>query len=173
MSYFLFIEESSELKFQKQPPEVFCKRGVLRNFTKFTGKHLCQSLFFNKVAGKHLCQSLFFNIVAGLRPATLLKKRPWHRYFPVNFVKFLRTPLLQNTSERLLLDVLRNFAKFTSKHLCQSIFLNKISGEDLPARVISCELCKILRTSFLRTLVAASVSVPLQSFFRKITGKHH
>ena len=26
------------------------KGGVLRNFTKFTGKHLCQSLFFNKVA---------------------------------------------------------------------------------------------------------------------------
>ena len=26
-------------------PEVFCKKGVLRNFTKFTGKHLCQSLF--------------------------------------------------------------------------------------------------------------------------------
>ena len=24
------------------------KNGVLRNFTKFTGKHLCQSLFFNK-----------------------------------------------------------------------------------------------------------------------------
>ena len=32
-------------------PEVFCKKGVLRNFTKFTGKHLCQSVFFNKVAG--------------------------------------------------------------------------------------------------------------------------
>ena len=30
-------------------PEVFCKKGVLINFTKFTGKHLCQSLFFNKV----------------------------------------------------------------------------------------------------------------------------
>ena len=25
--------------------------GVLRNFTKFLGRHLCQSLFFNKVAG--------------------------------------------------------------------------------------------------------------------------
>ena len=36
---------------QKQPPEVFCKKGVLRNLAKFTGKHLCQSLFFNKVAG--------------------------------------------------------------------------------------------------------------------------
>ena len=32
-------------------PEVFCKKDVLRNLTKFTGKHLCQSLFFNKVAG--------------------------------------------------------------------------------------------------------------------------
>ena len=31
--------------------EVFCEKGVLRNFTKFTGKHLCQSLFFNKVEG--------------------------------------------------------------------------------------------------------------------------
>ena len=40
------------------------KKVVFRNFTKFTGKHLCQSLFFNKVAG--------------LR----------HRCFPVNFVKF-------------------------------------------------------------------------------------
>ena len=39
----------------------------------------------------------------GLRPATLLKKRLWHWWFPVNFTKFLRTPFLQNTSGRLLL----------------------------------------------------------------------
>ena len=32
-------------------PEVVCKKGVLRNFAKFIGKHLCQSLFFNEVAG--------------------------------------------------------------------------------------------------------------------------
>ena len=32
-------------------PKVFCKKVVLRNFAKFTGKHLCQSLFLNKVAG--------------------------------------------------------------------------------------------------------------------------
>ena len=43
----------------------------------------------------------FFNKVAGLRPVTLLKKRLWQRCFPVNFVKFLRTPLLQNTSGQL------------------------------------------------------------------------
>ena len=56
------------------------KKSVLRNFVKFTGKHLCQSLFFDKVAG--------------LRPATLLKKRLWHRCFPVNFATFVRTPFL-------------------------------------------------------------------------------
>ena len=42
-------------------PEVFCNRGSLKNFTKFTENHLSQGLFFNKVSG--------------LRPATLLKKR--------------------------------------------------------------------------------------------------
>ena len=30
------------------------KKSVLRNFAKFTGKHLRQSLFFNKVAGVFL-----------------------------------------------------------------------------------------------------------------------
>ena len=29
---------------RKQPPGVFYKKGFLKNFTKFTGKHLCQSL---------------------------------------------------------------------------------------------------------------------------------
>ena len=33
-------------------PEVFCEKGVVRKFTKFTEKHLCQRLFFNKVAGQ-------------------------------------------------------------------------------------------------------------------------
>ena len=35
-------------------PEVFYKKGVLRNFAKFIGKRLCQNLFFNKVAGLRL-----------------------------------------------------------------------------------------------------------------------
>ena len=34
----------------------------------------------------------------GLRPATLLKKRLWHRCFSVNVAKFLITPFLSNTS---------------------------------------------------------------------------
>ena len=74
---------------QKQPLEMLCKKGVLKNFAKLTGKHLCMSLFFNKVASR--------------RSATLLKKKLWHRCFPVDFAKFLRTPFVRNTSERLLL----------------------------------------------------------------------
>ena len=61
---------------------MFCKKAVVRNFAKFTEKHLRQSLFFNKVAG--------------LSTAPLLKKRPWHSCIPVNLAKFLTTPFLQN-----------------------------------------------------------------------------
>ena len=45
----------------------------------------------------------FFNKVADLRPATLLKKRLWHRCLPVNFAKFLRISFLQNNFGGLLL----------------------------------------------------------------------
>ena len=61
----------------------FLKKGVLGNFTKFTVKHLSQRLFFNK----------------------LLKKKLWHRCPTLNIVTFLRTPLLKNTSGRLLLSL--------------------------------------------------------------------
>ena len=37
-------------------PELFCKKGVLTNFVKLTGKHLRQSLFFDKVVGLQLYQ---------------------------------------------------------------------------------------------------------------------
>ena len=87
-----FIQASllSFFFFRSSRPEVFCKKGVLRNFTKFIGKHLCQRLFFNKVAS--------------LRPATSLKKSLWHRCFTVNIVKFLRTPFLTEPLQLLLLS---------------------------------------------------------------------
>ena len=77
--------------YRSSRPKVFCKKGVLRNFAKFTGKHLWQSLLFNKIAG--------------LRTATLLTKRLWHRCFPVNFAKFLRTLFLTEHLRWLLVTV--------------------------------------------------------------------
>ena len=73
------------------------KQGALRNFAKFTGKHLCQRLFFHKVFNK----------------ASLLKKRLWHRCFPVNFAKFLRAPFLQYTSGPLLLSYVLDLHHYT------------------------------------------------------------
>ena len=49
--WFLFVEAATR--------GVLRKKDVIRNFTKFSEKHLCQCLFFNKVAG--------------LRPAILLE----------------------------------------------------------------------------------------------------
>ena len=42
-------------KSRNSRPEVFLKEGkdVLKNFEKFTGKHLRQGLFLNKVAVSH------------------------------------------------------------------------------------------------------------------------
>ena len=71
------LEERHSLTSGSSHQRCSVRKSVLRNFAKFTGKHLCQSLFFNKFAG--------------LRPAPLLKKRLWVRFFPVNFVKFVRT----------------------------------------------------------------------------------
>ena len=64
--------------------EVLGKKGVIKYFTKFSEKRLCWSIFLNKVAD--------------LRPTTLLKKRLQHKYFPVNFVKFLRIPFNRTPS---------------------------------------------------------------------------
>ena len=47
----LIVSESERINYRSSRLEVFCKKGVLKSFVKFTGKHLCQSLFFHKVAG--------------------------------------------------------------------------------------------------------------------------
>ena len=63
---------------------VLWKQGVLKSFAKLTRKYLYQSL----------------------RPATLLKRRLWHRCFSVNFAKFLRTPFFIEHIRWLLLNLI-------------------------------------------------------------------
>ena len=72
--------------------EVFCKKGVLKNFANFTGKRLCWSLFL----------------------INFIKMRLQRRCFPVKFAKFLRTPIVKNICERLLLACL-HFQQLFSK----------------------------------------------------------
>ena len=54
------VSNSSEHGAEKWPNICLFKKGVIRNFAKFTGKHLCHSLFFEPVPESH--------------PATLLKE---------------------------------------------------------------------------------------------------
>ena len=64
------------------------RKGVLRNFTKFSRKLLCQSFFFNKVAG--------------LRSSTLSKKETLAQVFSCEFYKISKNTSFTETSERLL-----------------------------------------------------------------------
>ena len=95
LKWFIHLEKPvtkpENVIYRSSRPEVFCKKGFVRNFTKFIGKHLCHSLFFNKC-----CRP---------RPATLLKKRLKHRCFPMNFVKFLTKPFFTEHLWWLLLHL--------------------------------------------------------------------
>ena len=75
---------------KKQPPGIFYKKGALKNFAIFKGKHLRRSPFFIKFH-------------EDLEACNFIKKKLRHRCFPVNIAKFFRTPILKNICERLVL----------------------------------------------------------------------
>ena len=114
---------------------MFCKKVVLKNFAKLTGKCFCYSLFFSNAAS--------------LRHATLSKRRLWHRCFPVNFAKFLRTPFFIEHIRELLLyiSMVPLTRKENSKHFilvcsfstAKLLFRrnNRICREDLVSKVSS------------------------------------
>ena len=69
------IREAVASEKLRQPPEMFYKKGFLKNFAKFTGKHQSQNLFFNKVTGVML--------------TALLKKRA--QVFSCKFFKIFKS----------------------------------------------------------------------------------
>ena len=88
-------------------PEVFCKKGVLRNLTKFTGKHLCQSQACNFIKKETLAQvfscefceiskNTFFNKT----PPTLRKKNCLTGN--VSFMEFKQAELLLLKEDQLI-----------------------------------------------------------------------
>ena len=100
--------------------ELFCKKGVLKNFAKSTGKYMC-----------HIHRE-----IQGLGPTTLLKKRLWHRWFPVNFTKFLRKPFFTEHLRWMLLSIVNNiFSLITFIHNPDSkltvIYRNEKLGKKL------------------------------------------
>ena len=54
------------------------------------------------------------------------------------------------------MTVPKNFAKFTGKHLCRSLFFNK----ETPTQVFSCEICEIFKnTYFVENLRTAAFAI--------------
>ena len=66
------------------------EKAVLKNFLNIHRKTPVPQPLLNKFAGLEACK--------------LVKKRLQHRCFPVNTEKFLRTPILKNICEQLLLQ---------------------------------------------------------------------
>ena len=110
-------------KFKENPLRSFhARRKSLRNnFSFLTAMisfksflyHILKLIKVNKMVSQFVsidirldftCSVLRELTETATRAAPLLKTRPWHRHFPVNFAKFLRTPFLHNTSATLLLD---------------------------------------------------------------------
>ena len=127
---------------------MFFKLSVLKNFAVFTWKHLCWSLFLIKLQTCRKTPSLILFVHersnAYMRKYSKLinRKSNYRSSCPEVFCKK---------------GVIRNFAKFPGKHLCQSLFfLTKLQTDtcnfikkDTLAQVFSCEFCKIYKTTFL------------------------
>ena len=86
----------------------------------------------------------------------------WFVYCLLNYQMLLLCPIVGfvcSTGRRrcsVKKVVLKNFSKFTGKHLHQSLFFNKVAGlalglKETLAQVFSCVYCEILRIPFWRT----------------------
>ena len=75
-------------KVRSSCPEVFCRKGVLRNFTKIIGKHL--SLFFNKFAGLGLAEAL-------AQVCNFIKKETLAQVFSCEFCEFSKNTFFNRT----------------------------------------------------------------------------
>ena len=69
-----------------QPPEMYYKKLLLKISQNSQGNTSARFSFL-------------INLQAS--PYNFIKNRLWHTFFPVNFAKFLRTPVLQNISRLL------------------------------------------------------------------------
>ena len=75
--------------------------------------------------------------------------------------------------------VLRNLAKFTEKHLCQSLFLNKVAGQNSQKKMVkketlklafSCEFCKISKNAFFTEHVRVTAFDNVCGVFRTLAN---
>ena len=81
---------------------------------------------FSRVAS---CCTLFMLHFLGIQASSFLKNRLHRRCFPVKFVKFLRTPILENISERLFQKMFSNTLSMSKSH--NIVKLQRMNGFSL------------------------------------------
>ena len=144
---------------QKQPPECFIKKAVLKSFAIFPGKRLCWSLPLIKFPSFRPTSSQLFDKVAAQlyqkeTPIQVFSSECCGIFKNTYFEKHLETAAsdyqigaflavfedgsqmwyflahLESSHRRCSVKkgVLRIFAKFRGKHLCHSLFFNKVAG---------------------------------------------
>ena len=90
----------------------------------------------------------------------LLKNSFWHRCFPVNFAKFVRTPFLQNTSGRLL--------RVSNKVMCYHCLWRLIYHKFVHTykKVPSLSTCFVLSAKFCNLLLWSINDVIILKFLK-------
>ena len=102
---------------------------------------------------ENICARVSFLIKSQVWPTTLLKIRLWHKCFPVNFAKFLRTRFLQNTG---------------------GLACSFIENETLLVQMFYCEFCEISKNAFSYRAPPVAASVILRmSLILALTSKQH
>ena len=93
-----WLKINKEFFFSKGSPSSSSKKNyiVIRslNYSQQTFKVSLQTLRSNS-RPEVFCKKC---VLRNFAKESLLKKRLWHRCFPVNFAKFIRTPFLKNIS---------------------------------------------------------------------------
>ena len=146
---------------QKQPPEVFCKKGVLKSFTRnFTGKHLCWCLF--------LITLLVF------RPATLLKRhRSSHQRFTGKHLRksrfllklqaFTPSTFSKRDSDKVLFCEYCEIFKNTVKKQ-----LRTTASENTPTLMLSYEIFKIFKNTYFEEHQRQAASIYFNSKYYSV-----
>ena len=140
-----YSQKFSILWYRGSPSEVFLGKGVLKIFSKFTGEHPCWSVIsiklqsnFIEITVQHGCSPV--NLLPIFRTPflknafgeLLLMKWVMKNYAllclnqnsNVQRISNVQCAMCRSSHQRCSLKkcVLRNFTKFTGKHLCQSLF---------------------------------------------------
>ena len=119
--------------------------------------YLEQTIYYD---GTQKCFSIFYSSIHETSkhvqpwPVTLLKKSLWHRCFPVNFAKFLRTSFSQNTSGRRLLH------KFYHK------YYSSTKKKDIPPNFLTFKTLR-KRWSFPLSIYTVNVTKSWVSIYRR------